>query len=182
MDNRISTQPSFSPLSSLLQREQISGLTGGRLVTGGQRKHGGRIVVLVLDLGGGGRLDLEFLRFRLGRDRRNGQLEAGRENLQLLEGRVGVDRAAERLHVLGPDLGEILHRLDVLTAHVADALQAAVRQRHVILAGLLGLLLVHLLVLELVHRVDGLGLETKKSWWKRKSWWRKMVAESSVII
>ena len=141
-----------------MQREQISGFTRGRLVTG-QRKHRGRIVVLVLDLGRD-RLDLEFLRLRLGG--RHCQLEAGWENLQFLEGRVGVDRAAERLHVLGPDLGEVLHRLHVLPAHVADALQTAVRQCQVVLARLLGLLLVHLLVLELVHRVDGLGLETKR--------------------
>lgn len=136
-----------SRVSDLLEGEDVSGVCRGHLVVGrvgqgvGQRHQG--VVV---------RLDLEFLRLVVGcDDRRDGHF--GRHDLQLLQRRVRVNRPAKGLHVLGADLGEVPHGLDVLTAGVSDALKAAVGKGHVVLSRLL-----RLVVLELVRRAYSLGL------------------------
>ena len=89
-------------------------------------------------------------------------MQASWHDLQLFQGGVRVDGPAERFHVLRADLGEVLHRLDVLTADVTDALETAIGKGHVVLAGLLRLLFVDVLVVELVHGVDGLGLRNRE--------------------
>ena len=89
-------------------------------------------------------------------------MQSSWHDLQLLQGRVRVDGPAERFHVLRADLGEVLHRLDVLAADVTDALETAIGKCDVVLAGLLRLLFVGVLVVELVHGVDGLGLVERR--------------------
>lgn len=150
--------------SSHLKSNDELGVT--RLIIGRVRVDGnnGGIVQLVLNLSQG--LHQEFR--RLLSFLTDCDLELRRADLELLERRVRVDRSAERLHVFRADLREVLHRLEVLTTHVTDALKSSVGKRHEVLAALLGLslglgLLLLLVdfafVLQFVYGVDWFGLE-----------------------
>jgi len=139
---------------------RVGGIRGAEGV--GQRHHARGVVVLVLHLRCHG-FDLEFLRLGVRScDRGDGHLQAGRQDLQFLQGCVRVDRSTKRLHVLGANLGEVLHGLDVLTADIPHALQPTIGKGDEVFSALLGLLLIHVLVFELVRGVYGFGLEERK--------------------